>query len=198
MPIDRAGVLKAPINRNPPRPPLLEANVLRARGVAADVEDIEVLPRKNVPVAVEERAPQMLRQGFQRPAVFRVVGVNGVVIDARANKFVVARIIQVRTLEACRRLLIDPQRLYPGVSHIAGVRRACHAREDSLPRIFTVGINLCRTAVARSEELPLLQRKVCELVDPDEQELRALILIDITFKARSTCSSGSTSSHTLR
>ncbi len=39
------------------------------------------------------------------------------------------------------------------------------------------------TAVARSEELPLLQREVRQLVEPDEQKLRALILVNVVFVA---------------
>ena len=87
-------MLKSPVNRDPSRPPRLEPNVFRPRGVPAEIEHVKVLPRKNVPIAVEKCAPQMFRQRFQRPPVLRVVRVNRIVINARANEIVVARIVQ--------------------------------------------------------------------------------------------------------
>src|SRR5260370_2475917 len=66
---------------------------------------------------------------------------------------------------------------------VSRVRRAGHARRNSLPSVFHVGINFRRAAVARSEELPLLQREVRELIDADEQKLRALVLINIVLVA---------------
>ena len=54
VPIDGAGMLEAPVDRNPPRPPRLESQLFGARGVPAHVEQIEILPRENVPVAVPE------------------------------------------------------------------------------------------------------------------------------------------------
>jgi hypothetical protein len=54
---------------------------------------------------------------------------------------------------------------------VAGIAGPGHARNAS-------GY---RAAIARSEKLPLLQREVSELIEPDEQELRALILVDVIF-----------------
>src|SRR2546425_6581149 len=110
MPIDRAGMLEAPVNRNPARPPRLEPELFRARGVPAILENVEVLPGKNVPVTLEKRAAQMLRKRFERAAVFGVVGVNGVVVEPRANEIVIARVVQFRPLEAPRRPRVNPQR----------------------------------------------------------------------------------------
>src|SRR6266568_6221786 len=111
----------------------------------------------------------MLRQSFERAAVFRVVGVNRIVVDARANEIVVTRIIQIAALKSRGRLLIDPERFYPGVPDVARVRRASHAAYASRHA----------ATIAGSQELPLLQREVRELIDPDEQKLRTLILIDV-------------------
>src|SRR5437899_1364075 len=99
MPIDRAGMLEAPVNRNPARPPGFEPQLFRARGVASILENVEVLPGENVPVAFKKRAAQMLRQRFQSAAVFGVVGVNGVVVEPRANEIVIARVVQFRSEE---------------------------------------------------------------------------------------------------
>src|SRR5258708_13755433 len=85
MPVNRAGMLKAPVDRNPARPPRLQPQLLRARGVAPDLKDVEVLTRKDVPIAFEKRAPQMLRQRFERAAVLRIVGVNRIIVDPRAK-----------------------------------------------------------------------------------------------------------------
>ena len=93
MPIHGAGMLKSPVDRNPARPPGFKPQLLRPDGVPPIIENVEILPGKNVPVAVEKRAAQMFRQRFQRAAVFGVVGVNCIVINPRANKFVVARIV---------------------------------------------------------------------------------------------------------
>src|SRR5579863_3799329 len=62
MPVDRAGMLKTPVNRDPARPPGLEAQLLGAHGVAAELEDVEILPGENVPVAIQKRPAQMFRQ----------------------------------------------------------------------------------------------------------------------------------------
>src|SRR6266851_6817259 len=67
--------------------------------------------------------------------------------------------------------------------YVARIRCPRHARHNSLPRVFSVGVDLCRTAVTRGEKLPLLQRKVRELVNADEQKLRALVLINIALVA---------------
>src|ERR1700704_4500661 len=64
--------------------------------------------------------------------------------------------------------------------NVAGVTRPRHARKASRNR----------TAIARSQELPLLQRKVSQLVEPDEQELRTLIAINIVLVAAVTKARG--------
>ncbi len=110
MPIDRAGMLKAPVDRNPTRPPGFEANFFRARGVAAVVENIEILAGKNVPVAVEKRFAQMLGQRLERLAIARVVGVDRVVAEPRANEIVVIGVVARRLVIASGRLVIDPER----------------------------------------------------------------------------------------
>src|SRR2546427_9150926 len=131
MPVNGAGMLKSPVDGNPPRQPGVEPNFLRPRRVTPDIEDVEVLPGKDVSIAVEKRAPQVFRQGFERAAVLDVVGGNGVVIDARADEVVVARIVQIPTLEARRGLLIDPQRFDPGVTDVSGIRSGRHVAEAS-------------------------------------------------------------------
>src|SRR5260370_24691997 len=85
-----------------------QPQLLRSRGVAPDLKDVEVLTRKDVPIAFEKRAPQMLRQRLERAAVLRIVGVNRIIVDPRANEFVVARVVQIRALEARRRNVIHP------------------------------------------------------------------------------------------
>src|SRR6266568_1690631 len=99
MPIDRAGMLEAPVNRNPTRPPGLEPQFFRARGVASILENVEILPGEDVPVTLEKRAAQMLRQRFQGAAVFGVVGVNRVVVEPRANEIEIPRVVQFRPLK---------------------------------------------------------------------------------------------------
>src|SRR5712691_12739676 len=173
MPIDRAGMLEAPVNRNPARPPGLEPELFRARGVAAILENVEILPGEDVPVAFEKRAAQMLRKRFQSAPVFGVVGVNRVIVEPRANEIVIARVVQFRPLEARRRKVINPQRLDPGVADVPRVRRAGHGA-----KAFRHG-----AAVARSEKLPLLQREMRQLVEADEQELRALVLVNVVLVA---------------
>jgi hypothetical protein len=42
MPVDGAGMLEAPVDRNPARPPWFEAQFFGAQGVAAELEDVEV------------------------------------------------------------------------------------------------------------------------------------------------------------
>src|SRR6266571_2595446 len=173
MPIDRAGMLEAPINRNPARPPRFESELFRARGVTSILENVEILPGEDVPVALKKRAAQMFRQRFQRAPVFGVFGVNGVVVEPRANEIVIPRVVQFRPLKARRRNVIDPQRFDPGVADVPRVRRAGHGAKASRHG----------AAVARSEKLPLLQREVRELVETDEQELRALILVNVVLVA---------------
>src|SRR5579859_4346639 len=166
-------MLKTPVNRNPARPPGLEAQLLGAHGVAAELEDVEILPGENVPVAIQKRPAQMFRQSFERAAVLGVVGVNRIVGQLGANEIVVARVVQLRPLEARRRRVIDPQRFHPGVANIAGIAGAGHARNALWNW----------AAIARREKLPLLQREVRQLIEPNEEKLRALILVDIIFVA---------------
>jgi hypothetical protein len=176
MPVHRAGMLEAPVDGDPARPPRLQAQIFRPHGVATDVEDIEILSGENVPVAVEEGAAQMLRQRFELAAILDIVGVNGVVVEARANEVVVTRIVQLGTFVPWRRRMIDPQRLDPGVTDIPGVTRAGHARLTSLHR----------TAVARGQKLPLFQGEVRQLIETNEEKLGALVAINVIFVAAET------------
>ncbi len=158
MPVHGAGMLKAPVDRDPARPPWLETQGFGAHGVAAELEDVEILPGENVPVAFEKGAAQMFGQRFERAMVRGVVGVNRIVGNLRANKRVVFGIVNLRPLESRRRRMIDPQCLHPGVTDVAGVAGAGHARNAAGHR----------TAIARSEKLPLVQGEVRELIEPDE------------------------------
>src|SRR5258708_1913570 len=176
MPINRAGMLEAPINRNPPRPPGLQPNFLGPRGVASDIENVKVLPGENVPVAIQKRTAQMFRQRFGCRAILRVVGVNRIVVDARTDKVVVAGDVQIRTVEPWRRNVIHPQGFDPGVPDVSRVRRARHVAEASGRA----------TTIAGSQELPLLEGEMRQLINPDEQELRALILVDVALVAAIT------------
>ncbi len=89
MPVHGAGMLKAPVDRDPARPPWLKAQLFGAHGVTAELEHIEVLPGENVPVAFEKRTPQMFRQRFECAVIFRVIGVNRIVSQLRANEIVI-------------------------------------------------------------------------------------------------------------
>src|SRR5260370_35041998 len=104
----------------------------------------------------------MLRQRFESSAVLRGVGVNRIVFDARANKFVVASVVQIGALETRRRSVIHPQRLYPSVPDVSRVRRPGHVAEAIWPG----------TAVARGQKLPLLQREVRQLINAEQQKSR--------------------------
>jgi hypothetical protein len=117
MPIHRAGMLKTPVDGNPPRPPGLQPNLFWARGVPADVQDVKVLPRKNVRVAFEKGAPQMVWQRFERAAILRVVGVNRIVVEPGANEIVIARVVKIRK-RALAAFHVVPcfQRTYPWLS----------------------------------------------------------------------------------
>src|ERR1700730_15912796 len=115
----------------------------------------------------------MFRERFQGATIIRVLGVNRVVFEPRANEIVVAGIIEITAVKSGRRLVIDPQRFHPGVADVAGIGRAGHARAAAWNR----------TAIARSEKLPLLQGEVRQLIEADELKLRALILVDVAFVA---------------
>ncbi len=67
--------------------------------------------------------------------------------------------------------MIHPQRLDPGVADVSRVRRTRHAAYASRHA----------TAVARRQELPLLQRKVRQLINADEKKFRALILVNVVL-----------------
>src|SRR5579859_682191 len=173
MPIHRARMMKSPIDRNPARQPRFQSQIFRPRRVPSDVEHIEILPRENVPIAFQKRAAQMFRQRFERLAVLRVVRVDRIVVKPRANKIVLARVVKLRPLKSRRRRMIHPKRLYPRMTDIPRIRRARHARKTS-PH---------RTPVARRQKLTLLQRKMRKFIEPDEQKLRALILINVVLAA---------------
>src|SRR6266404_9736074 len=157
-------MLKAPIDRNPSRPPGVKPQFFGANRVPAKLEHIEVLPGENVPVALEKCTAQMLRQRLERAVIRRVVRVNRIIGKLGANKIVIAFVVQLWPLESRRWHAIDPQRLHPCMPDVAGIARASHARETFRHR----------TAIARSQKLPLLQREVRQLIEPDEQKLRAL------------------------
>src|SRR5256885_14330550 len=65
--------------------------------------------------------------------------------------------------------MIHPECFHPCVPDISWIRRASHARKTS-----PYG-----TPVARRQELPLLQREMRQLIEPDEQEFRALVLVNV-------------------
>ena len=173
MPIDRAGMLEAPVNGNPARPPRFQTKFFRARGVAADFKEVEILSGENVPVAIEKGAPEIFRQGLERAAIGSIVRKDRVVVDPRADKIVFAGIEQFWTLIAGGRNFIDPQRFYPGVADVSRIRRAGHVADAARHG----------AAIARGQELPLLEREMRQLIDADEQKFRALILVDIALIA---------------
>src|SRR5208337_5022134 len=169
MPIHRARMLESPVNRNPPRPPRLHPNLFRPRRVSPNFKQVEVLPRENVPVSIQKSFPQLFRQRLQRLPVIQVVRINRIVFHPRAYEVVILRIVLLRPLESRRRLLVDPQRLHPRVPNVPRVRRPRHARKSSWNR----------APVPRGQKLPLLQSEVRQLIYPDEQKLRALVLVNI-------------------
>ena len=171
MPIRGRRMLESPIDRNPARPPRLPINLLGPRNMPRIIEAIEILPRENVPVAIQESALQVRRQRAQRLQIIFVRGVNRVVADARGNEFVIARIVRFRRVHAGRGLLVNPQRLYPSVADVAGVGGTGHARKRARHG----------TSVAAREELPLAESEERELVNADEKKFRALILVHVVF-----------------
>src|SRR5690242_20587085 len=166
-------MLEAPINRNPARPPRLEANLLGPRGVAAVIENIEILPRENVPIALEKRQSQIFGQRFEGAPIVGVVRINGIVINPRTNKVVVARIIQISALETRGRHFVHPQSLDPSVADVAGVRGSGHAAKSVRSG----------ATVAGSKKLPLLESEMRQLVDADKDKFGALIAVDVVFVA---------------
>src|SRR2546422_8304625 len=69
MPVHRAGMMEAPVHRDPAGPPGFQVQLVGTNDVARVVEDVEELPGEDFPIAVEERAAQMFGQGFERAAV---------------------------------------------------------------------------------------------------------------------------------
>src|SRR5271165_3022856 len=122
-------MLEAPVDGDPARPPRLQTKFFRSRGVPANFKDVEVLSGENVPVAVEEGAAEMFRQGFESAAIVRVVSENGVVFEFSADEIVLAGVVKFRTIEACGRNFVDPQSLDPGVADVAGVGGAGHVAD---------------------------------------------------------------------
>ena len=79
--------------------------------------------------------------------------------------------------------MIDPQRFYPGVADVARVGRAGHVRANGLPCPLAACVCLDGAAIAAGQKLPLFQREVRQLIDADEQKLRALVLVHVVFVA---------------
>src|SRR5260370_9008862 len=86
MPVDRAGMLEAPVDGNPPRPPRFEAYFFRPRSVPPIIENIEILAGENVPIAFEKRAAQMLGQRFEGTAAPPPVGGKRISFHSGPNK----------------------------------------------------------------------------------------------------------------
>jgi hypothetical protein len=86
-------MLKSPVDRDPARPPWLEPQLLGAHGVAAELKDIEVLPRENVPVALEKGATEMFRQRLERAMIRLVVRVDRIIGKPGANEIVIALVV---------------------------------------------------------------------------------------------------------
>jgi len=78
-----------------------------------------------------------------------------------------------------RRLLRDPEGLYPLRALAVRVRAACHPRPDLAP----VDIDLHRAAVRAFQKIPMLVGELRQLLPENEEELGALVLqqIAITF-----------------
>src|SRR6267154_2066839 len=122
----------------------------------------------------------MLRQRRKRAVIRRIVRVNRIVGQLRANKLVFAlvliAVVDLRPLESRRRLMVNPQRLHPRMPDVAGVASSSHGRETARNG----------ATVARSKKLPLLQGEMRQFIEPDEQELGALILVNVIFIAAVT------------
>src|SRR5271155_1686031 len=173
MPIHRAGMLKAPVDGNPARPPGLETKFFGARRVAANFKDVEILPGKDVPVAVKKSAAKIFRQRFEAATIRSVVGECRVVFELRANEIVIAWVVQFGALVTCWGNFVHPQRFHPGVADVAGVGGAGHVAAAARHG----------ATITRSEKLPLLQGEMRQLIDADEEEFGALILIDVALVA---------------
>src|SRR3989442_13684359 len=173
MTVQRAGMMEARVNGDPAGPPGFQAQLVGTNDVARVVEDVEELPGEDFPIAVEERAAEMFGQGFERAAVAGIVGENGIVAQARGDEVVLARVVRRGVFHSRGRDVVKPRGLDPGVAGVAGIGGAGHAGECS-------GNG---TAVARSKELPLREREVRQLVEPDKQKFGALILVDVAVVA---------------
>ena len=107
-------------------------SIVSARAdVARYVEIIEILAGENVPVAVEKCAAQVRRQRGERLQIILIGGVDGIVGDARGDEIVIGGIVALRIFHSGGGLLINPQRLHPGVADVAGIRGAGHVRKRS-------------------------------------------------------------------
>jgi hypothetical protein len=84
-------MLEAPVDGDPAGPPGFEAQLFGARGVAREIENVEILAGENVPVAIEKGAAQMLGERGKGLLICLVVGVDRIVSQARADERVVAR-----------------------------------------------------------------------------------------------------------
>src|ERR1700733_11013581 len=122
-------MLESPINRNPSRPPWLPVYLLRANNMPRAIEPVEILPRENVPVAVEKCALQIRRQSAQRLQIILIARVNRIVRYARRNEIVIRCVEFFGMFHAGRGLFIDPQRLHPGMTDVSGVGSTSHARK---------------------------------------------------------------------
>src|SRR5690349_3643797 len=125
----------------------------------------------------------MLGQSAERAVVIGIVGVNRIVGKARANELVIVGMVEARLLVFGRRRFVDPQRFHPGMADVAGIAGSGHARDDGLPFVDSGSVKLNGAPISRSQELPLLQSEMRQLIDADEQKLRALVLVDIIFVA---------------
>ena len=171
VPVRGGGVLEAPVNADPARPPRFPVDLLGAHDVARVIEFVEILAGENVPIAIEKCAPQMRGQRAQSFQIIFIGGVNRIVGDARGNEIVIGGIVFAGIFHAGRGLLVNPQRFHPGVADVAGIGGGGHARKRSGDG----------TAIAAGEELPLAQSEKRELVDADEKKFRALVLVNVVF-----------------
>ena len=168
---DRAGMLKTPIDRDPPRPPTLHLQFFCARGVPRNIKHVKVLARENVPIAFEKCAPQMRWQRFQRFVIFGVVRVNRIIRNRCADKCVIV------------------SSYLSGRSIPRGARRSIHSAFTQawpmLPGLVAPAMLGTRPFTGHRLRLVRnchwLQREVRQLIDADKEILRALILVHIVL-----------------
>src|SRR6516162_1718673 len=73
-------VFKAPVNRHPPRLPILEANLLEADYVARGIPVLKELPGENIPRAGDPGLPQDgIDDGLERRDVVLVIAIDEIV-----------------------------------------------------------------------------------------------------------------------